>query len=113
MNNFFDISSVVIIWASLVEGKIGNELLNNLRDFEGQKFWINPKGWVYEGIEIFPHISDLPIVPDIAVFSVPASVVKESLIECWKKGIKRAIIISAGFKETWNIKWRRSYNRNS
>ena len=50
MNNFFDISSVVIIWASLVEGKIGNELLNNLRDFEGQKFWINPKGWVYEGI---------------------------------------------------------------
>ena len=105
MNNFFDISSVVIIWASLVEGKIGNELLNNLRDFEGQKFWINPKGWVYEGIEIFPHISDLPIVPDIAVFSVPASVVKESLIECWKKGIKRAIIISAGFKETGNIKW--------
>ena len=105
MNNFFDISSVVIIWASLTKGKIGNELLNNLRDFEGQKFWVNPKGWEYEGIEIFPHILDLPIIPDVAVFTIPASGVIKSLIECWKKGIKRAVIISAGFKETGNKKW--------
>ena len=105
MNNFFDISSVVIIWASLTKGKIGNELLNNLRDFEGQKFWVNPKGWEYEGIEIFPHILDLPIITDVAVFTIPASGVIKSLIECWKKGIKRAVIISAGFKETGNKKW--------
>lgn len=101
--NFFDISSVAIVGASESEWKIWNDLLKNLRDFEWKKYWVNPKWWSFEDIIFYNSIETLPIVPDIAVIVIPAKFVINSLIECWEKWIKKVIIISAGFKETWNI----------
>lgn len=103
MNNFFDIKSVAIVWASIEEWKIGNSLLKNLSLFEWEKFWVNPKWWEYNGVKFYKSISDLPIIPDILVFSIPANYVLDSLIDAWKKWVKRVIIISAWFKEIWNI----------
>ncbi len=60
---------------------------------------MNPKGGVFEGIEFFSSIEDLPIVPDVAVIVIPARFVRDSLKACGEKTIKRVIIISAGFKE--------------
>jgi len=100
---FFDIESVVVIWASEKQGKIWNDLLKNLREFEGEKYWVNPKWWSFEDIKFYKSIDSLPIVPDIAVIVIPAKFVINSLIECWEKWIKKVIIISAGFKEIWNI----------
>jgi len=60
---------------------------------------VNPKGGVFEGIEFFSSIEDLPIVPDVAVIVIPARFVRDSLKACGEKTIKRVIIISAGFKE--------------
>lgn len=103
--NFFDIESAVIIWASERNWKIWNDLLKNIREFNWEKFWVNPKWWSFEWIPFFPSIWELPIIPDIAVIVIPAKFVLQSLEECWEKWIKRVIIISAGFKETWNIQW--------
>ena len=103
--NFFEINSVAIIWASEQEWKIWNDLLKNLVDFTWEKMWVNPKWWSFEDIIFYNSITDLPIVPDIAVITIPAKFVLNSLDECWRKGIKRVIIISAWFKETWNIDW--------
>ena len=103
--NFFEIESVVIIWASESAWKIWNDLLINIRDFSGKKYWVNPKWWSFEWIPFITSIWELPIVPDIAVIVIPAAFVLEALEECWKKWIKRVIIISAWFKETWNVEW--------
>ena len=103
MTTFFDINSVAIVWASSIEWKIGNSLLQNLSIFEWKKYWVNPKWGEYEGIEFYKSISDLPIIPDVLVFSIPSKFVLSSLIEAWKFGVKRVIVISAGFKEVWNI----------
>ena len=103
MNSFFDIKSVWIVWSSEIEWKIGNSLIKNLSNFNGEKFWINPKWWEYDGIKFYKSIEELPIVPDILVFTIPAKFVADSLIEAWKKWVKRTIIISAWFKEIWNI----------
>lgn len=103
MTTFFDINSVAIVWASSIEWKIGNSLIKNLDIFKWKKYWVNPKWWEYNWIEFFKSISDLPIIPDVLVFSIPAKFVLDSLIEAWKKWIKRVIVISAGFKEVWNI----------
>lgn len=100
---FFDISSVAIIGASENEWKIWNNLLKNLSSFSGEKFWVNPKWGNYKDIIFFKSIKQLPIIVDIAVIVVPAVFVQKSLEECWKKWIKRVIIISAWFKEIWNI----------
>lgn len=103
MHNFFDIKSVVIVWASQKEWKIGNSLLKNLIFFGWEKYWVNPKWWEYDWIKFFKTINELPLIPDIAVFAIPAKFVLSSMQEIWEKWIKRVIIISAGFKEVWNI----------
>lgn len=104
MNNFFNIDSVAIVWASEVEWKIWNTLIKNLSFFKGEKYWVNPKWWKYKGIDFYESISLLPKKVDILVFAIPSKFVETSLIEAWKKWIKRVIIISAWFKEVWNIK---------
>ncbi|MDD3145148.1 MAG: acetate--CoA ligase family protein [Candidatus Gracilibacteria bacterium] len=101
--NFFDIKSVAIIGASEVEGKIGNTLLKNLSNFSGNKYGVNPKGGNFEEIDFYKYISLLPEIVDVAVFAIPANFVEESFLEVAKFGIKRVIIISAGFKEIGNL----------
>lgn len=102
-NNFFNINSVAIVWASSEQWKIWNILIKNLKNFNWEKYWVNPKTWFYEGIKFFKSIKDLPIIPDILVFAIPSKFVLDSLIEAWEKWVKRVIIISAWFKEIWNI----------
>ncbi len=104
-NNFFDINSVAIIWASEAAWKIWNDLLKNLKNFKWKKMWVNPKWWHFEDITFYESIEKLPFIPDIAVITIPAKLVLDSLEECGKKWIKRVIIISAGFKETGNVEW--------
>ncbi|MDD2907707.1 MAG: acetate--CoA ligase family protein [Candidatus Gracilibacteria bacterium] len=103
MINFFDINSVAIIGASEVEGKIGNTLVNNLVNFSGNKYGVNPRGGTYKEIDFYKSISLLPEIIDVAVFAIKSDLVEKSLIEAGEKGIKRVIIISAGFKEIGNI----------
>ncbi|MDP2090573.1 MAG: acetate--CoA ligase family protein [Candidatus Gracilibacteria bacterium] len=102
-NNFFDINSVAIIGASEAAGKIGNDLLKNLKNFKGKKMGVNPKGGHFDDITFYESIDKLPFVPDVAVITIPAKLVLDSLEQCGQKGIKRVIIISAGFKEVGNI----------
>ncbi len=102
-NSFFNIESVAIIWASEAEWKIWNDLLKNLKDFTWEKYWVNPKWWSFEWIKFYKKVSDLPEVVDIAVLAIPAKFVISSLREIALFWIKRVIIISAWFKEIWNI----------
>lgn len=101
--NFFEVSSVVIIWASEVEWKIWNSLVKNLDLFLWEKFGVNPKGWEYNWVKFYKDIISLPTVPDIAVIAIPAQFVQTSLEDCWKKWIKRVVVISAWFKEIWDM----------
>lgn len=103
MSNFFDINSVAIVWASSELWKIGNSLLLNLADFRWEKYWVNPKWWEFNWIKFYESITKLPIIPDVLVFAIPAKFVISSLKEAWEKWVKRIIIISAWFKEVWNI----------
>lgn len=103
--NFFDINSVAVIWASEGAWKIWNDLLRNIREFNWNKYWVNPKWGGFEDVTFYPTIADLPEIVDIAVIVIPAKFVLQSLTECGEKWIKKVIIISAGFKETGNIEW--------
>lgn len=105
MLNFKNIHSVVIIGASEDPKKIGNILLAKNQEFQGNIYGINPKWGNAYGKNFYPSILSLPEVPDIAVFAIPASLIYDSLEEAGKFGIKKAIIITAGFKEVGNTEW--------
>ncbi|OYU47532.1 MAG: acyl-CoA synthetase [Rhizobiales bacterium PAR1] len=99
---FFTPSSVAIIGASDDAARIGGRPLRYLKEygFSGRIYPINPKRDTVQGLKAWPSVADLPEVPDIALIAVPAAHVAEAVEACALKGIKGAIIFSAGFAET-------------
>ena len=102
---FQSIQSVVVIGASEDTRKIGNILLAKNQDFHGRIYGVNPRWGNAYGKDFFPNISALPEVPDIAVFAIPEAFIYDSLEEAGVFGIRKAIIITAGFKEVGNKEW--------
>ncbi len=97
----FNPRSVAVIGASQDPNKVGYAVLNNLKryNFKGDLFPVNPKPGEILGLKTYSSVLEIKDSVDLAVISIPAALVPKSLRECVSKGIKTAVIISAGFKE--------------
>ncbi len=92
--------SVAIIGASSDPAKPGGRAFAYLRaHFKGDIFPINAKPFDCAPYRVAARIDDLECVPDLAIIAVPASVVEQQLTSCAAKGIKAAVIFTAGFAE--------------
>ncbi len=93
--------SVAVIGASTKELSIGNRIIRNLQDFgyTGSIHAINPKGEEVRGLR--PHISILDVSGEVELVHIviPAGHVPAAMEECGRKGVKVAIVNSAGFRE--------------
>lgn len=67
--------------------------------FEGDIYPVHPKEDQVQGYKAYKDVADLPIVPDLAIFVLPTRLVCDMLDACGKKGIKHAIVVTAGFRE--------------
>ena len=92
--------SVALIGASEKPGSVGRALLENLHPFRGGVFLINPSHSTLLGQKTFSTIRDVPESVDLAVIATPAATVPGIIAECAAVGVKGAVIISAGFKES-------------
>jgi len=94
--------SVAVIGASRTPGSIGAATFHNLiaRGFEGPVYPVNPRADVVGSVKAYPTIGDVPGPVDLAMIVVPAPHVLEVLEACGKKGVRAAVVISAGFKES-------------
>ncbi|MCC6188548.1 MAG: bifunctional acetate--CoA ligase family protein/GNAT family N-acetyltransferase [Anaerolineales bacterium] len=95
-------NSVAVIGASEKAGSVGRTIVWNLLSspFGGTIYPINPKRANILGIKAYPNIAQVPDQVDLAVIVTPAPTVPGIIGECVDAGVKGAIIISAGFKET-------------
>src|SRR5512135_1334805 len=102
LDSFFAPQNVAVIGATETEGTVGRTILWNLisNPFGGTVFPINPKRAGILGIKAYPNIAAVPDKIDLAVIVTPAPTVPGIIGECVEAGVKGAIIISAGFKET-------------
>src|SRR5512135_345561 len=102
LDAFFAPQNVAVIGATETPGSVGRTILWNLisSPFGGTVFPVNPKRPGVLGIKAYPNISEVPEPADLAVIVTPAATVPGIIGECVDLGIKSAIIISAGFKET-------------
>jgi acetyltransferase len=102
LNVFFEPESIAVIGATEKAGSVGRTLLWNLisTPFGGTVFPINPKRASVLGIKTYPSLAALPQTVDLAVITTPAPTVPGVIAECVAAGVKGAIIISAGFKES-------------
>ena len=92
--------SVALIGASEKTGSVGRALLENLESFRGRVFPINPSHPTLLGQKTFSTIRAVPEGVDLAVIATPAATVPDIVAECAAMGVKGAVIISAGFKES-------------
>jgi acetyl coenzyme A synthetase (ADP forming)-like protein len=102
LNTLFSPKSVVIVGASRSPEKVGAIVLKNIIDykFKGRVYAVNPNTDSIGEIKCFKTVLDLPEIPDLAIISLPSTLVMQSVTEIVQKGIKNIVIFSAGFKET-------------
>ena len=97
---YFRPKSVAVIGASDEKTKMGYAIMHNLLHFPGKVYPINNKRDNIQGLKAYPTILDVPEESvDLAVITVPARHVPGIMEECGKKGVKIAVVITAGFKE--------------
>ncbi len=110
LDSIFKPKSIVLIGASRKTESVGHGILVNLlkggvfksrdcRPFKGKVFLVNPKADSLLGRKCYPSLSEIDEHIDLAIIAVPARVVPGVMKECISKGVKGAIIISAGFGE--------------
>ena len=95
-------ASVAIVGASDDIRKWGGSALRNLLDggYTGTIYPVNPRGGVFLGVHAYPGLADLPEAPDLALLAVGGKQVKGVLEECGQRGVRAAVVLTAGFSET-------------
>ena len=97
----FNPASVAIV--GLPQGmKTGKLFLIALLDqgFPGPIYPVNPKADEIDGLKCYPSVSAIPHPVDLAIILVPQSGALAVVKECAAKGVKGAVLFTAGFKET-------------
>ncbi len=92
--------SIAIVGASERSGTVGKAITSNiLKGYKGEVYPITPSHESVLGKKAYRNVMDVPSDIDLAVVVTPSKIVPAVMEECGKKGIKGAIIITAGFKE--------------
>jgi acetyltransferase len=97
---FFAPRSVAVIGATENPGSVGRAVMENLLGFSGRVYPVNPKRTTILGRAAFPSIAAVRAPVELAVIVTPATAVPGVIRECAAAGVRSAVIISAGFKET-------------
>ena len=99
--SFFTPNSVAVVGASAEPGKLGYIVINNILQYgyKGQVFPVNPAATEVVGLKSYPRVTDIPDQVDMAIIVVPSGAVPGVMRDLGEKGIKGAVIITAGFKE--------------
>jgi acyl-CoA synthetase (NDP forming) len=96
---------IAIIGASADLSRIGGHPIKALKaaGYKGGIFPINPKYPEMHGLTCYPHVSAIDKPCDLAVVAVPAAGVPGAIRDCGKAGIRAAVVLTAGFRETGPI----------
>ncbi|MFZ5451050.1 MAG: acetate--CoA ligase family protein [Thermodesulfobacteriota bacterium] len=97
----FKAKSVAVIGASTAPGKLGHDILANLKNggFAGPLYPVNPKADEILGLKVYKSITETPKPPDLAVVVIPARLVAGTLEQAAGYGVKAAVVITGGFAE--------------
>ena len=94
-------ASIAVIGASSDPTRIGGRPIRYLRSarYGGRIYPVNPRHAEVQGLTAFRRIADVPEAPDLAIVAVPAPSVVETVEACAARGVRAALVFSAGFAE--------------
>ena len=101
VKSIFSPRSIAVIGASNRQNSVGKAVFSNIlfSGYTGIVYPVNPNAKGILGVRAYHSVWDIPGEVDLAVIVVPNTVVPKVMKECGEKGVKSAVIISAGFKE--------------
>lgn len=101
METFFSPTSIAIVGVSDKPSNMAKNILANLQEFafDGLIYCVGYSGGKIFGRRIYKSVADIPDQVELAVILTPADTIPTILEECGQKGIRHAIVESAGFRE--------------
>jgi acetyltransferase len=101
LDAIFRPNTVAVIGASNRAGSVGNAIFKNilLGGYAGTLYPVNPKAASIIGVHSYPTVTEIPDEVELALIIVPSDFVPGVLEECGQKGVRGAVVVSAGFKE--------------
>jgi acyl-CoA synthetase (NDP forming) len=101
LDHVFKPRAVAVIGASANPQKPGFMCTNSLVNdgFKGKVYPVNPGLTELLGLPAYPSVLDVPGEVDLAIIVVPAKQTIPAVEECIEKGVKGAVLVSAGFSE--------------
>lgn len=101
ISSLFAPRSIALIGASERPGALGTVVLANLREagFSGPLHLVNPRRASIAGAPAFADIGAVPGDIDLAIIVTPAATVPGLIEACGARGVRAAIVMSAGFRE--------------
>src|SRR5512139_2581999 len=90
--------SVALMGASPTPGSVGNIVARNLlrAGFEGPIHFVNPRHTHVEDRRCVASVREIEGAPDLAIIATPPDTVPSIIAELGVKGVKAAVIITAG-----------------
>ncbi|MBN1615095.1 MAG: CoA-binding protein [Deltaproteobacteria bacterium] len=101
LDPIFKPESIAVIGASKNPAKWGFRMINRpIRcGYRGPIYPVNPREDKFNNLPFYRSVLDIPGSVDLAVITVPAAQVPGVIRECVSKGVKGAVLITAGFAE--------------
>lgn len=101
LHALFHPSTVAVVGASRNPGKLGFHVMKSLTEggFKGRIVPVNPGSDQVMGLPCASSLADIVGSVDLAVIVLPAALVPQTFEACGDKGVKAAVLITAGFKE--------------
>jgi acetate---CoA ligase (ADP-forming) len=98
---FFAPRGVAIVGASQTPTKAGHVIVRNLRvlGFQGAVYPIHPSLARLHGYTVYPNLAQVPGELEAVVVAVPRERVPGCLLEAAARGVRAAIVVTAGFAD--------------
>lgn len=98
LHSVFNPRRIALVGASERPGTMGRLLWDNLRDFPGEVIPISRAAGI-DGTRAYADLADVPGDIDLAVIGAPADRVLDAIRSAAAKGVRAAVVLTAGFAE--------------
>jgi len=101
VKQFLEPQSVAIVGASRRTGEGAYNVLENLLGYgyQGRIYPVNPNANEILGVKTYSKVGELPEKVDLAIISLPRSLVPGMVEECIEEGISAITIVTQGFRD--------------
>ena len=97
----FEPKSVAVLGVSRRRGRIGREVLENIKagEFEGALFAVGHRALQMPGVTCLSCVEELPVGVDHVVVALPATDVEAALVEVVARGARSCVVLTSGMAE--------------